>query len=115
MDLFSESEKAAPKIFSVSEVTRKVRALIESGVGNVWIEGEVANHRRQPSGHQYFTLKDDQCQISCVWFFRPAMRLRQLPIADGMCVRVRGEMTVYEARGQYQLNVQFAQAAGAGL
>jgi exodeoxyribonuclease VII large subunit len=52
-----------PRIHSVTELTRRIRELIERGIGEVWVEGEISNHRRQASGHQYFTLKDDFCQL----------------------------------------------------
>ena len=65
--------------------------------------------------HQYFTLKDAQCQLGCVLFARPGSWRKEIPLADGMQVQVRGAMTVYESRGQYQLNVQLVQAGGAGL
>jgi exodeoxyribonuclease VII large subunit len=104
-----------PQVFSVSEVTRVVRGVIESALGVVWVEGEVSNYRKQASGHQYFTLKDAQSQLSCVLFSRGGSWRKQVPLADGMQVQVRGALTVYEARGQYQLNVQLVQAGGAGL
>jgi len=109
------SESRAPHILSVTELTRTVRDLIEGAVGEVWVEGEISNLRKQASGHQYFTLKDDRCQLPCVLFFRPGLRHSSLSLAEGMLVHVRGQMTVYEARGQYQLNVALVQAAGAGL
>ncbi|MES2571099.1 MAG: exodeoxyribonuclease VII large subunit, partial [Verrucomicrobiota bacterium] len=102
------------RIYSVTEVTRSVRDALESQIGVVWVEGEISNHRKQSSGHQYFTLKDAQCQLSCVLFARGAWR-KQIPLSDGMHVQVRGILTVYEARGQYQMNVQLVQVAGAGL
>ncbi len=102
-------------MWSVSELTRAVRSTLEEQYGVVWVEGEVSNFRRQPSGHQYFTLKDAQSQVPCVWFARAGLRLKQISLADGMQVQVRGALTVYEARGQYQLNVQLVQAGGAGL
>jgi exodeoxyribonuclease VII large subunit len=110
-DLFSEKQP----VFSVTDLTRTVRALIEDQMGVVWVEGEVSNLRRQSSGHQYFTLKDDRSQLSCVWFYRGGSSLRQVQLVDGMQVQVRGQMTVYEARGQYQLNVNLVQAGGVGL
>ena len=103
-----------PHVFSVSELTRAVRDVLEEGFGEVWVEGEVSNYRKQPSGHQYFTLKDDGCQLSCVLFARGVWR-KQVPMEDGLQVRARGRLTVYEARGQYQLNVQSVEPAGAGL
>ena len=104
-----------PRILSVTELTQMVRGLIEEAVGDVWVEGEISNLRKQASGHQYFTLKDDRCQLPCVLFYRPGLRNATIPLAEGMLVHVRGQMTVYEARGQYQLNVRLVQAAGAGL
>lgn len=110
-----EGELFPRPVLSVTELTRTLRALIEEQIGSVWVEGEVCNHRRQSSGHQYFTLKDDKCQLPCVLFQRPVVYLRQPLLADGMQVQLHGEMTVYEGRGHYQLNVRKVQAAGSGL
>ncbi|HEY3902049.1 MAG TPA: exodeoxyribonuclease VII large subunit [Chthoniobacter sp.] len=108
--------RAEPRVLSVSQLTRAVRETLEDHVGVVWVEGEISNYRKQPSGHQYFTLKDAQSQVSCVWFARGwGLRTKALALADGMQVQVRGNLTVYEARGQYQINVQVVEAAGAGL
>lgn len=110
-ELFSQT----PRMLTVTELTRSVRSFLETEIGEVWVEGEVSNCRRQTSGHQYFTLKDEKCQLACVLFYRPAQALRQAQLADGMQVQVRGLLTVYEARGQYQLNVNLVQAGGVGL
>ena len=104
-----------PHIYSVSEITRAVRSTLEDTIGLVWVVGEVSNHRKQPNGHQYFTLKDAQSQLACVLFARAGAWRKQPLLQDGMQLQVRGILTVYEARGQYQLNVQIAQPAGAGL
>jgi exodeoxyribonuclease VII large subunit len=108
---------AEPVIYSVSSLTRRVREVIEGDVGEVWVEGEVSNLRRQASGHQYFTLKDDGSQLPCV-LFAGAARLMRNPSAvglvDGAQVQAFGEMTVYEARGQYQLVVRLVQPCGQG-
>ena len=118
-DLFGTPEPATkgPRVFSVSEVTKVVRGVIESVFDEVWIEGEVSNFRQQASGHQYFTLKDAGAQLSCVLFARGGSGAWRKTVAmqDGMLVQARGKLTVYEARGQYQLNVSLVQAAGAGL
>jgi len=116
-DLFGSAEppREEPRVLTVSELTRAVRSTLEDQIGLVWVEGEISNYRKQPSGHQYFTLKDEQSQVACVWFARGGMRLKQTALSDGMHVQVRGALTVYEARGQYQLSVQTVQAAGAGL
>ena len=116
-DLFGDAPPAPaePRVLTVSELTRSVRSALEAQIGTVWVEGEISNYRKQPSGHQYFTLKDAQSQVACVWFARAGLRLKQIALTDGMQVQVRGALTVYEARGQYQLNVQVVQAGGAGL
>jgi exodeoxyribonuclease VII large subunit len=104
-----------PAFFTVSALNRCVREAIEQGFpAEVWVEGEVSNHRKQASGHQYFTLKDAQSQVACVWFARGGWR-KQTAIQDGMQVRVCGRLAVYEVRGQYQINVGHVEAAGAGL
>ena len=117
LDLFAtpEPKRDEPRVYSVTEITRAVRTVIEESVGTVWVEGEVSNYRRQASGHQYFTLKDATSQLACVLFARGGAWRKDTPLADGMQVQVRGALTVYEARGQYQMNVQLVQAAGAGL
>ena len=116
-DLFGPVAPARdePRVYSVTEITRAVRGILEEQVGVVWVEGEISNYRKQASGHQYFTLKDSGSQLSCVLFARPGAWRKQVPLADGMQVQVRGAITVYEARGQYQLNVHLVQAGGAGL
>ncbi len=105
----------APRVYSVTEITRAVRAALEENIGVVWVAGEISNYRKQASGHQYFTLKDAGSQLACVLFARPGMWRREVALADGMQVQARGTLTVYEARGQYQVNVQIIQAGGAGL
>jgi exodeoxyribonuclease VII large subunit len=116
-DLFGtpEPEPKQPRVFSVSEVTKAVRGVIESAFDEVWVQGEVSNFRQQSSGHQYFTLKDAAAQLSCVLFARGGAWRKVVPLQDGMLVQAKGRLTVYEARGQYQLNVSIVQAAGAGL
>jgi len=116
-DLFGTPEPSpkGPRIFSVSEVTKAVRGVIESAFDEVWVQGEVSNFRQQASGHQYFTLKDATSQLSCVLFARGGAWRKAVPLQDGMLVQAKGRLTVYEARGQYQLTVSLVQAAGAGL
>jgi exodeoxyribonuclease VII large subunit len=104
-----------PRVFSVTEITRAVRGVIESAFDEVWVQGEISNFRQQASGHQYFTLKDAECQLPSVLFARPGMWRRSVPLQDGLLVQARGRLTVYEARGQYQLVVSMVQAAGAGM
>jgi exodeoxyribonuclease VII large subunit len=100
-------------ILTVSALTRSIRSLLESEIGTVWVEGEISNLRVQSSGHQYFTLKDASAQLSCVLFRGAAARLSS-PLRDGMQVQVMGDITVYEARGNYQMIVRTVQPKGLG-
>jgi exodeoxyribonuclease VII large subunit len=102
-------------IFTVSEITRIVREVLEGRIGEVWVEGEISNYRKQSSGHHYFTLKDDRSQIPCVMFARSYGAQTRIALSDGMQVQVYGQVSVYEARGQYQLIVQLLQPRGQGL
>ena len=101
------------EVQTVSQLTRKIRHLLEFQIGEVWVEGEVSNHRLQTSGHQYFTLKDAHAQLSCV-FFKGNARFNKTPIEGGAKLRVFGELGLYEVRGQYQLVVRQVRALGAG-
>ena len=101
------------KILSVSELTAQVKRLLEKSVGSVWVTGEVTNLRAQSSGHMYFTLKDAAAQLSCVLFSREKVSHREL-LADGQKVLLQGDVTVYEARGQYQLIVRAVELQGVG-
>ncbi len=99
-------------ILSVSQLTRRVRGLLEDEIGEVWVEGEISNHRLQTSGHQYFTLKDEGAQLSCVLFKFSARGSPKL--SDGAQVQVLGKLSVYEPRGQYQLVAKLVQPKGLG-
>ena len=112
--LFKTASAPEPRVHTVTEVTRRLRELIEHGMGELWVEGEVSNLRRQSSGHQYFTLKDDSCQLHCVLFSGTAATLHGIQLADGQRVQVLGLISVYEPRGQYQMIVRLVQARGAG-
>jgi exodeoxyribonuclease VII large subunit len=101
------------KVLSVSELTMQVKRLLEKSVGSVWVTGEVTNLRAQSSGHMYFTLKDAGAQLSCVLFSREKVSHREL-LADGQKVLLQGDVTVYEARGQYQLIVRAVELQGIG-
>jgi len=110
-DLFGSS---AAKVLSVAELTRSIRGLLETRFGAVWVQGEISNYKQHPSGHQYFTLKDQRAAIACV-IFRNAMAPARIPLADGAQIQLFGTITVFEARGQYQLSVSIVQRRGAGL
>jgi len=109
-DLFPQSTK----IFTVAELTRSIRGTLETKFGAVWVQGEISNYKLHPSGHQYFTLKDQRAQIACV-IFRNAMPPFRQPLVDGAQVQVYGNVSVFEARGQYQLSVQILQPRGLGV
>ena len=110
-ELFSAEETR--KVLSVSELTTQVRGLLEKHIGRIWVSGEITNLRAQSSGHVYFTLKDAGAQLSCVLFSREKVSQRSL-LADGQKVLLQGEVTVYEARGQYQLIVRAVELQGVG-
>src|SRR5258707_4997769 len=105
--------EATRKVLSVSELTGQVRRLLEKSVGSIWVTGEVTNLRAQSSGHIYFTLKDAASQLGCVLFSREKIPHREL-LADGQKVLLQGDVTVYEARGQYQLIVRAVELQGVG-
>ncbi len=98
----------------MSELTRNIRGTLEAKFGAVWVQGEISNYKLQPSGHQYFTLKDQRAQISCV-IWRDTIAPPRQALVDGTQVQVYGTVTVFEARGQYQLNIQILQPRGVGL
>jgi len=101
------------KVLSVWELTSDIKRLLEKSVGAVWVSGEITNLRAQSSGHIYFTLKDVAAQVSCVLFRGTAATQRSL-LADGKKVLLHGDVTVYEARGQYQLIVREVELQGIG-
>src|SRR6266581_2717725 len=114
MELTADLFQQTSKVFTVAELTRQIRGTLETKFGAVWVQGEISNYKLHPSGHQYFTLKDQRAQISCV-IWRDTMQPPRQPLADGAQVQVYGTVTVFEARGQYQLNVQILQPRGVGL
>ena len=101
------------KVLSVWELTSDIKRLLEKSVGTVWVSGEITNLRAQSSGHIYFTLKDVAAQMSCVLFRGTAAAQRNL-LADGKKVLLHGDVTVYEARGQYQLILREVELQGIG-
>jgi exodeoxyribonuclease VII large subunit len=104
---------ASEHVESVTDFTRRVKAVLENGVRPGWIRGEVSNLRAQSSGHVYFSLKDAGAQLSAVLFRGDAAR-QTVVLRDGLQVLVYGELNVYEARGQYQLVVRVAVEDGVG-
>ena len=106
-------EEDETQVLTVSQLTREIREVLEGHIGSVWVEGEISNHRLQTSGHQYFMLKDEGSQLSCVLFRGAASRVGAR-LADGVQVQVLGQISVYEPRGQYQMIVRQVQMKGQG-
>ncbi|HRG50582.1 MAG TPA: exodeoxyribonuclease VII large subunit, partial [Pseudomonadales bacterium] len=104
---------SAEHIFSVTEINRRARQLLETHLATVWVSGEISNLSTPSSGHWYFTLKDEKAQIRCAMFRGHNALLRFKP-EHGMQVIARGRVSLYEGRGDYQLIVENLQVAGAG-
>ncbi|MBV9346003.1 MAG: exodeoxyribonuclease VII large subunit [Gammaproteobacteria bacterium] len=108
-------EKQVPvrEVYSVSRLTREVRLLLERGLGVVWVEGELSNFAQPASGHWYFSLKDRDTQVRCAMYRSKNMLVGFTP-RPGAQLLVRGRLTVFEARGEYQLVVEQLEEAGLG-
>jgi exodeoxyribonuclease VII large subunit len=101
------------RVFSVSELTQAIKGLLEANLYYIWLEGEISNFKRAASGHCYFTLKDEGSQVRGVIFRGQAGSLRFKP-EDGLHVICRGMVTVYEARGEYQVIIDYMEPVGVG-
>ena len=99
---------------SVTELNRKARALLERGMARLWVEGEISNMARPASGHIYFSLKDETAQVSAAWF-RQRQRGPAVGFKNGDKVLAYGRVSIYEARGNYQLIVEQLEPAGEGV
>ena len=101
------------RIFSVSDLNAAIRGVFSRDFHDVWVVGEISGCRAAPSGHTYFTLKDDNGQLRCVLFKGTARWLKFRP-QDGISVLTRGSIDVYEQRGEYQLIVEKLEPQGTG-
>jgi exodeoxyribonuclease VII large subunit len=101
------------RILTVSELTAVIKDVLESTFDEVWVEGEISNLRRPPSGHLYFTLKDEQSQIRVV-LFKQQSRLLRFELEDGQHVICWGRVGIYEKRGEYQLILDYVEPKGIG-
>jgi exodeoxyribonuclease VII large subunit len=110
LSLFDESER---RPLSVTELTMQVRGALEARFASVWVEGEISNFKMAQSGHWYFTVKDESAQLHAKCFRGVNGRIRFRP-SDGLQVRVRGRLSVYEPRGEYELIVEALDPVGAG-
>ncbi len=113
MDRYGLKPNPERKVLSVTQLNREARRLLETGLSMTWVEGELSNIARPASGHWYFTLKDKGAQIRCA-MFRNRNQYAQIEPRDGMAVVVRGRVSLYEARGDYQLIAENIQDAGVG-
>lgn len=109
------SDDFIPEFFTVSEITKHLKNEIENhpGFTSIWVKGEIYNLTYHSSGHIYFTIKDDDAQLSAV-FFRYANKNMKFKLEQGMSVLLFGGLTVFEKRGSYQMNVLQARPDGAG-
>jgi exodeoxyribonuclease VII large subunit len=100
-------------VYSVARLNRAVRELLDSGLGPVWVEGEISNLARPSSGHWYFSLKDREAQVRCAMFRQRNVLTRCMP-REGQLVHAFGRVSLYEPRGDYQLLVELLEDAGTG-
>ncbi|UFH50097.1 exodeoxyribonuclease VII large subunit [Pseudomonas sp. KNUC1026] len=101
------------EVLTVSQLNNRARLLLEDVFGSIWVEGEISNLARPASGHVYFTLKDGNAQVRCALFRQNAARVRQA-LREGLAVRVRGKVSLFEGRGDYQLILETVEPAGDG-
>ena len=101
------------EVLSVSQLNSRARLLLEDVFAGIWVEGEISNLAKPASGHIYFTLKDSQAQVRCALFRQNAAKVRQA-LRDGLAVKVRGRVSLFEGRGDYQLILDAVEPAGDG-
>ena len=101
------------RVYSVTDLTRLIRGLLETRFGEIWVEGEISNCKVWNTGHMYFTLKDGGAQIKAV-MFRTAVRYLRFKPADGLHVVARGQLGVYEPKGEYQIVCEHMEPQGLG-
>ena len=104
----------AEAAITVSQLNRKAKTLLEQGIARLWVEGEISNLSRPASGHIYFSLKDDTAQVSAAWF-RQRQRGPAIGFKNGDKVLAFGRVSIYEARGNYQLIIEQMEPAGEGV
>ena len=100
-------------IYSVSEITRDIKTLLEDRFPVIWVQGEISNFKRHFSGHSYFSLKDENAQVACVLWKGRSFSL-QVPLQDGLKIMLRSAVTLYEKQGKYQLDVEAVYPLGTG-
>ena len=113
MDQLQLNLQPERRIFTVSDLTVRIRDLLSKNFTDIFVQGEISNCRPAASGHIYFTLKDERAQVRCV-FFKQQQRGMKFRPEDGVSVMVRGSISVYEARGEYQIYVESLEPVGRG-
>src|SRR3990170_5310628 len=108
-----DGRREARRVLTVSQLTSEIRAVLESTLGEIWVEGEISNCRLWNTGHLYFTMKDGGSQIRAV-MFRSAVRSLKFKPEDGLHVVARGRVSVYEPKGEYQLVCDQMEPRGLG-
>jgi len=111
--LRADPDMGAPKIYTVSDINRQARLLIEAKFSGVWVEGEISNLKHHSSGHIYLSLKDSASQINAAFFSRSNQGLK-FQLKDGLKVVAFGRLSLYEARGQYQFYIDRVEPKGLG-
>jgi exodeoxyribonuclease VII large subunit len=112
MNLHDPKEHPIP-LLTVTELTRRIKSLLERGIPTIVLQGEISNFKRHTSGHMYFTLKDEHAQIAAV-LWRSRTAFLRFPLEDGMSVIVTGKLSVYEPRGSYQIEIYSIRPLGIG-
>jgi exodeoxyribonuclease VII large subunit len=110
----SQPDLFTPSVFSVSELTDDIKSLLEGNFIDIKVEGEISNASTSANGHTYFTLKDEDAQLSCVIWRSTSHRIGGDPVVDGQQIIARGDIQVYPPHGKYQLIVQSVEQAGVG-
>ncbi len=108
-----DSRGGSPAVIPVGLLVSSARLILERHLGLVWVSGEISNFMRAASGHCYFNLKDSAAQVRCV-FFRQKAQFAGFALKDGLAIEVRATASIYEARGEFQLNVETVRLAGVG-
>jgi len=106
-------DKASRKVLSVSEITDRIKRLLEENLADLWIVGEISNYRKASSGHIYFTLKDERSVLRAVLFKGNQVRQR-FELGDGLKVILHGNLSVFDKRGEYQVIVDYVEPEGVG-
>ena len=111
--MINEEESDSQKIFSVTELNRMVKNVLQHNFQIMWIKGEISNFISASSGHWYFSLKDSEAQVRCAMFRGNNNKIDWIP-KNGDLIEARAQVGIYEARGEYQLNIEYIQRAGMG-